>query len=52
MVVAIHQALGENVSLVDMHSAISLSDMVDKLHPNDSGSSKMAQVWFHAITGK
>ena len=49
--VANHQALGENVSLVDMHSALNAStDMYDQLHPNDNGYNKMAQVWFNGIS--
>jgi lysophospholipase L1-like esterase len=49
--VASHQALGENVSLVDMHSALNAStDMNDQLHPNDKGYNKMAAVWLNGIT--
>jgi lysophospholipase L1-like esterase len=48
--VAAHQSLGENVSLVDMHSALNNpADMNDNLHPNSSGYNKMAQVWFNGI---
>ena len=49
-VVAKHQGRGENVSLVDMHAALTVSDLFDKLHPNNAGYTKMAQVWFDAIT--
>lgn len=49
--VASHDALGENVSLVNMHSALNPStDMYDQLHPNNAGYDKMAQVWFNGIT--
>jgi hypothetical protein len=49
-VVSNHQKAGENVSMVDMYSAISTSsDLYDKLHPNDSGYNKMAQVWYDGI---
>lgn len=49
-VVAAHQALGENVSLVDMHSALNPAyDLWDGLHPNDSGYNKMATVWMNGI---
>ncbi len=48
-VVAAHKALGENVMLVDMHSALTDADMNDNLHPNNSGYDKMAQVWYEAI---
>jgi hypothetical protein len=48
--VASHQALGENVSLIDMHSTLSAStDMNDQLHTNTAGYDKMAQVWFNGI---
>ena len=49
--VAQHQAMGENVSLVDMYSALNPSTDVagDGLHPNDSGYNKMAQVWLNGI---
>jgi lysophospholipase L1-like esterase len=52
-IVAKHKASGQNVALVDMHAAISVAtDMHDKLHPNDVGYAKMAQVWSDAILGK
>jgi lysophospholipase L1-like esterase len=41
--------LGENVSLVDMHSALTFSDFADTLHPNTSGYNKTAGVWFSGI---
>ncbi len=50
-VVAQHAAAGESVSLVDMHSALGAADLFDKLHPNDSGYGKMADVWCKAIVG-
>ena len=49
-VVANHRALGENVSLVDMYSALNPStDFSDGEHPNQSGYNKMANVWFQGI---
>jgi lysophospholipase L1-like esterase len=48
-VVSQHRGQGENVRLVDMHSALTLSDLNDALHPNDAGYAKMAQVWFDGI---
>jgi len=37
-VVANHAAMGESVSLVDMHSAVNVAtDMSNNLHPNDGG---------------
>lgn len=49
-IVANHAALGQHVSFVDMHAALSASDLGDKLHPNESGYNKMANTWFNAIT--
>jgi lysophospholipase L1-like esterase len=50
-VVAGHRALGENVSLVDMYSALNYSTDIssDGIHPNLSGYNKMAEVWFGGI---
>jgi lysophospholipase L1-like esterase len=49
-VVASHRALGENVSLVDMHAALShATDLSDLVHPNASGYDKIADVWFQGI---
>jgi lysophospholipase L1-like esterase len=48
-VVAAHAKLGEHVSLVDMHAALQASDFHDKLHPNEAGYTKMANVWLSAI---
>jgi lysophospholipase L1-like esterase len=48
-VVAAHAQLGEHISLVDMHAALAASDFHDKLHPNDTGYTKMANVWLAGI---
>jgi lysophospholipase L1-like esterase len=48
-IVAQHRAAGEDIRLVDMHAAVTLADLSDKLHPNEAGYAKMAQVWFDAI---
>lgn len=49
-VVTQHQAAGELVSLVDMHSALSAqTDLSDGLHPNQGGYNKMARVWYDGI---
>jgi lysophospholipase L1-like esterase len=49
-VVASHRAAGENVSLVDMHSALSrYTDLSDVVHPNVAGYNKIADVWFQGI---
>jgi lysophospholipase L1-like esterase len=50
-IVANHKAAGERVSVVDMHTPLDAGDFSDKLHPNDSGYGKMAQVWLNAILG-
>jgi lysophospholipase L1-like esterase len=39
------------IRIVDMESALNYStDMSNELHPNDLGYSKMANVWFNALT--
>lgn len=40
---------GKAVDLVDMHSALSKSDLSDQVHPNMNGYNKMADTWFNAI---
>lgn len=40
---------GKPVELVDMHSALSASDLQDQVHPNMTGYNKMADTWFNAI---
>ena len=44
------QALGRNVTFLDMHAYLELSDMPDNLHPDAGGYQKMADAWFPAIT--
>ena len=44
-----YAALGGNVTFIDMHSAVPLSDMPDNLHPNDTGYAKMANTWYNAL---
>lgn len=46
-----HAALGHRVSFVDMHAALGASDLIDGLHPNQSGYDKMAAAWGKAILG-
>lgn len=49
-VVLQHRAWGENVSLVDMHSAVSrTTDLSDLVHPNANGYNKIADVWLQGI---
>lgn len=44
-----HQAKGQAVGTVDLHSAISTAELADKLHPSDVGYTKIAKVFFDAI---
>jgi lysophospholipase L1-like esterase len=45
-IVAAH---GSRYHIVDMHSALTSSDMADGLHPNASGYDKMAARWWSAL---
>ncbi len=48
--VAEHDALGQNVSFVDMYSALALSDLgSDGLHPNATGYAKIGDTWASAV---
>jgi lysophospholipase L1-like esterase len=40
---------GSRVHLVDMHSALSTSDLIDGVHPTANGYDKMAAVWYSAL---
>lgn len=40
---------GKNVHLVDMHSALTASDLEDGVHPTAAGYDKMAAVWYDAL---
>jgi len=42
---------GDNITLVDMYrtAGLTTSDFIDRIHPNDSGYRKMAQVWFKSL---
>lgn len=42
---------GKPVYLVDMYSALTLSDLADGVHPNANGYNKMGDVWYNAIKG-
>ena len=42
--------LSKNLPLVDMYSALSNSDILDGLHPSDSGCQKMADVCSTALS--
>jgi cellulase/cellobiase CelA1 len=40
---------GRHVHLVDLHSALSASDLADGVHPNAGGYDKMATTWYSAL---
>ncbi|MEU8077991.1 ricin-type beta-trefoil lectin domain protein [Catellatospora citrea] len=40
---------GPRTHLVDMHSALTLADLADGLHPNQAGYDKMAAKWYAAL---
>jgi len=48
-VVTKHRAMGQAVSLVPMHPALTLADLRDGLHPKAEGYAKMAKVWADAV---
>lgn len=48
-VVASHAANGELVTLVDMHSVLTTSDLSDGVHPTKAGYDMMGNAWFNAI---
>src|SRR5207248_11796301 len=43
------QGKGSRVDLVDMHSALSVADLADGVHPTAAGYAKMGAVWFAAL---
>jgi len=43
------QGKGSRVHLVDMHSALSVADLADGVHPTAAGYAKMGAVWFAAL---
>jgi len=47
---AAQAALGRQVTFLDMHAYLELTDMSDGLHPNAGGYVKMAGAWVSAIT--
>lgn len=44
-------AAGEHISLVDMYTGFPTSELGDGVHPNEMGYSRMADVWYAAISG-
>lgn len=51
-IIANHQALGENVSLIDLYTPLDpATDFADGFeHPNASGYQKIATAWYNGIT--
>lgn len=43
--------VGDNIQIVDMYrgAGLTIQDYSDRLHPNDSGYEKMANVWFNTL---
>ena len=48
-IVAKHEAMGQNITLVNMHEILTLADLQDELHPNPEGYVKMGDKWADAI---
>jgi lysophospholipase L1-like esterase len=48
-IVGARRALGQKIERVDLHAALTLSDLGDGLHPNAAGYVKMANAWADAI---
>lgn len=42
---------GDNVQYVNMHDALTTSDLADGVHPNEGGYDRMAATWYDAIAG-
>ncbi|MEO1146755.1 MAG: Calx-beta domain-containing protein [Cyanobacteria bacterium J06638_22] len=42
-------AQGKNVSFVDMYSELTVADLGDRVHPNQTGYEKIAGVWFDEL---
>jgi lysophospholipase L1-like esterase len=52
-IVSGRSARGQQVYLVDLHSALTTADLgPDGVHPTPSGYSKMAAAWYGALTGE
>lgn len=44
-------AQGEPVTYVDVHNALTPSDLIDGVHPTPSGYAKIGDAWFQALHG-
>jgi hypothetical protein len=49
-VAAIYRGQGRKIISIDMSQALTTNDLVDGLHPNSIGNSKMTAVWYPTIT--
>jgi lysophospholipase L1-like esterase len=49
-IIASQKAAGKNITLVDMHAAISTDDLLpDGVHPSQAGMNKMSAAWLAAL---
>jgi len=48
-VVASYQGQGRKIMYVDMSQSMTQADLVDGIHPNTIGNSKMVSVWYPAV---
>lgn len=48
-IAATYQGQGRRITVVDMSHALTLNDLVDGIHPNSIGNSKMASVWYSVV---
>ncbi|GMA16178.1 RICIN domain-containing protein [Deinococcus metallilatus] len=48
-VVRSRAAQGQKVTLVDVNAALNVADLADGVHPNSTGYSKLANVWYQAL---
>jgi lysophospholipase L1-like esterase len=48
-IVGTRAAAGQHVVLVDMHTGFPTAELPDRIHPNEAGYVRMANVWYTAI---
>ncbi|WP_438021787.1 SGNH/GDSL hydrolase family protein [Sorangium sp. So ce233] len=48
-VVEARAAAGKHVVLVDMHTGFPAAELPDRIHPNEPGYARMANIWYAAI---
>ncbi|WP_437497375.1 SGNH/GDSL hydrolase family protein [Sorangium sp. So ce1099] len=48
-IVETRAAAGKHVVLVDMHTGFPAAELPDRIHPNEAGYARMANVWYAAI---